>query len=382
MLQHLPKSFTLIVTVLLVLGMALPVAAQGATCQDPFVVVLPDSPYTGPADMEFGRDDYDARNVRLGNLCGMVIHGNNRDNRIFGSTGDDVIFGYAGNDAIVGGLGDDTLYGGDESGRNDWNADIIYGDAHHIPTGLVQSLSIYTPQAIEDEGFTQFLPVLLGIIGISDPVATLDPERLFEIYDGEPGDDSIFTGDAGGEALWNGDLIIAGSGDDMVTAGTSTGATVWNGDLIFGGSGNDLLSAGRYAGNEGWRGAAIMGGLDDDQVNGGDSRGDGGWSGDLLLGNSGNDILQGGSYTGNEGWNGTLAVGGDGNDLINGSSAQGNEGWNGDVLVGAAQDDRLVGGNYFGNEGWMLYCYRRHKHIHSYLQLPHEHIPTFQGNYK
>ena len=93
-----------------------------------------------------------------------MIHGNDRDNRIFGSAGDDVIFGYAGNDAIVGGLGDDTLYGGDESGRPDRNADIIYGDAHNIPTALVQSLSIYTPQAIEDEGFVQFLPVLLGLI--------------------------------------------------------------------------------------------------------------------------------------------------------------------------------------------------------------------------
>ena len=94
MLQHLSKSFTLMLTALLVLGAALPVAAQGASCQDPFVVVLPDSPYNGAADLVFDQDDYDARNVKLGDLCGLVIHGNDRDNRIFGSAGDDVIFGY------------------------------------------------------------------------------------------------------------------------------------------------------------------------------------------------------------------------------------------------------------------------------------------------
>ena len=47
MLQHLSKSFTLMLTALLVLGLALPVAAQGANCHDPFVVALPDSPYNG-----------------------------------------------------------------------------------------------------------------------------------------------------------------------------------------------------------------------------------------------------------------------------------------------------------------------------------------------
>ena len=164
MLQHLSKSFTLLLTTLLVLGAALPVAAQGASCQDPFVVALPDSPYNGAADMVIDQDDYDARNVKLGDLCGLVIHGNDRDNRIFGSAGDDVIFGYGGNDAIVGGLGDDTLYGGDESGRDDWNADIIYGDAHNIPTGLVQSLSIYTPQSLQDEGVMQYVPSADGAL--------------------------------------------------------------------------------------------------------------------------------------------------------------------------------------------------------------------------
>ena len=119
----------------------------------------------------FDADDYDARNVKLGDLCGLVIHGNDRDNRIFGSAGDDVIFGYGGNDAIVGGLGDDTLYGGDESGRDDWNADIIYGDAHNIPSGLVQSLSIYSPQSIEDEGVMQLVPVLLASSRTLNPSA-------------------------------------------------------------------------------------------------------------------------------------------------------------------------------------------------------------------
>ena len=182
-------------------------------------------------------------NVKLGDLCGLVIHGNDRDNRIFGSAGDDVIFGYGGNDALVGGLGDDTLYGGDESGRDDRNADIIYGDAHNIPTGLVQSLSIYSPQSIQDAGVMRFVPVLMALFGARDSLSEIDPQRLFEEYDGQPGNDSIFTGNADGEAVWNGDLIIAGSGNDMVTAGSSALRRSGMAILFFGGSGDDLLTS-------------------------------------------------------------------------------------------------------------------------------------------
>ena len=36
---------------------------SGATCQDPFVVALPDSPYNGVAYLVFDQDDYDARTL-------------------------------------------------------------------------------------------------------------------------------------------------------------------------------------------------------------------------------------------------------------------------------------------------------------------------------
>ncbi|MBN1284547.1 MAG: hypothetical protein JXB47_04035, partial [Anaerolineae bacterium] len=78
------------------------------------VVVMADSPYTGPRDLDLPDSaDYGADDIELGPMCGVVIHANNGDNEISGTAGDDIIYGYAGNDPWISGeAGDDIIFGG------------------------------------------------------------------------------------------------------------------------------------------------------------------------------------------------------------------------------------------------------------------------------
>lgn len=78
-----------------------------------YVIVLKDSPYTGPRSAEISADDYDFTNYALGSAIGLVIHANNRPNNITGSPGHDLIWLYGGDDVAEGGAGNDVLLGGD-----------------------------------------------------------------------------------------------------------------------------------------------------------------------------------------------------------------------------------------------------------------------------
>ena len=114
-------------------------------CTKPIVVVLSGSSYTGSADIQLDGNDFDGRTYDLDGACGLAIHGNQRANILFGSTGNDTLYGYGGNDVLVGGLGDDIVYGGDEDSRGDGstrNGDLMFGDAHDLPSELTDSLSM------------------------------------------------------------------------------------------------------------------------------------------------------------------------------------------------------------------------------------------------
>jgi hypothetical protein len=203
-------------------------AAEGDTCVY-LIVVLPGSPYTGPADINGSGDDFDATSLNLGCIAGLEIHGNDNDNFIFGSFGDDTIYGYGGDDFIIGdgcgcddGAGDDVIYGGD-------GFDIIFGDSE------------------------------FGAGSGND------------VIDGGNDDDVIFGDSADGDGSGN-DVLNGGGGDDLIVGDSIFGDGSGD-DVIDGGGGDDLIVGDSVFG-AGSGDDVIDGGADFDEVTGTGSTGD------------------------------------------------------------------------------------------------------------
>ena len=98
------------------------------------VIVLQNSPYTGPYTKLVNANDYNMSNEDLMGAAGVEFHGNNVDNMVTGSPGNDLIWLYDGNDRAEGGAGDDVIIGGngndfltDVSPADIRDKDVIYG---------------------------------------------------------------------------------------------------------------------------------------------------------------------------------------------------------------------------------------------------------------
>jgi Ca2+-binding RTX toxin-like protein len=77
------------------------------------VIVLQNSPYTGPYTKLVNANGYNMTNEDLMGASGVEFHGNNVRNEVIGSPGNDLIWLYDGNDQAEGGAGDDILVGGE-----------------------------------------------------------------------------------------------------------------------------------------------------------------------------------------------------------------------------------------------------------------------------
>lgn len=73
------------------------------------VIVLQNSPYTGPYTKLVAADEYDGRTEDLQGASGLEIHGNNQKNKIYGSAGPDLIFAYGDSDFVNPQAGIDVL---------------------------------------------------------------------------------------------------------------------------------------------------------------------------------------------------------------------------------------------------------------------------------
>jgi hypothetical protein len=262
-------------------------SAQALQCDGFLTVVLADSPFKGSADIDIKGDDYDGRTQELGTKCGLIIHGNNRPNKLYGGAGADQIYGYDGIDTIYGSGGDDfvsgggdwdTLYGGwdnsDGIGRQDGNDTIEGGDGVDFVRG----------------GNNNFIYGGSGVV-----------------WAGSRGDDGSDTIDGG-----DGDDVIEG-GNDNAGGGQGHDAD----DKIFGGAGNDVIYGGNNNNIEG------SGNDGNDTIDGGD----------------GDDELYGGNY--NHGGSGD-----DGNDDISaGAGANTLYGGNFNDFGGSGKDNQAGGGD-------------------------------------
>jgi hypothetical protein len=90
-----------------------PVVAAVIIVNNRVVIVLQNSPYTGPRDVNVAANDFDGTGYVLPTgKVGLEIHGNDLANHLTGSSGSDILFGYGGNDTLIDSTGDDTAFGG------------------------------------------------------------------------------------------------------------------------------------------------------------------------------------------------------------------------------------------------------------------------------
>jgi Ca2+-binding RTX toxin-like protein len=217
-------------------------------CLGYLTVVLPGSPFTGPADITEATDNYDGRGQDLGSHCGLIIHGNDQGNQIFGGPGTDQIYGYGGADTIYGQEGadlinghdgDDSLWGGsdntDGTGRADVN-DVVDGG---LGDDTIRGGSQNAAGAQASDGDD----VLMG--GGSDDTIYGGNQNAAG-SSGDDGNDSVDGGD-GDDVLYGGNQNDTGSGNDgndtmIVGSGTNT---IYGGNLNSpGGSGTDNANGG------------------------------------------------------------------------------------------------------------------------------------------
>lgn len=172
------------------------------------IVVMADSPYTGPRDTDVPDSTYyGADYIELGVMCGVIIHANANDNEISATSARDIIYGYGGNDTwLYGDAGDDIIFGGegdDEIDGGEGN-DIIFG-------GPGNELWLYGSEGDD---------IIFGEDGEDE-------------LDGGPGNDSLYGGPGNDPWLYGaeGDDIIAGGpgcneigggpGDNTITGAVS-----------------------------------------------------------------------------------------------------------------------------------------------------------------
>jgi hypothetical protein len=76
------------------------------------VIVLQNSPYTGPYTRLIASDNYDGTGEDLMGATGVELYANNANNTVRGTNGNDIIHLYAGTDTTDGGPGNDDTYMG------------------------------------------------------------------------------------------------------------------------------------------------------------------------------------------------------------------------------------------------------------------------------
>lgn len=76
------------------------------------VIVLQNSPYTGPYTRLIASDNYDGTGEDLMGAIGVELYANNANNTVRGTSGNDIIHLYAGTDTTDGGPGNDDTYAG------------------------------------------------------------------------------------------------------------------------------------------------------------------------------------------------------------------------------------------------------------------------------
>jgi Ca2+-binding RTX toxin-like protein len=76
------------------------------------VIVLQNSPYTGPYTRLIASDNYDGTGEDLMGAIGVELYANNANNTVRGTNGNDIIHLYAGTDTTNGGPGNDDTYMG------------------------------------------------------------------------------------------------------------------------------------------------------------------------------------------------------------------------------------------------------------------------------
>lgn len=79
------------------------------------VIVLQNSPYTGPYTRLIASDNYDGTGEDLMGAIGVELYANNANNTVRGTNGNDIIHLYRGIDTTDGGPGNDDTYAGSET---------------------------------------------------------------------------------------------------------------------------------------------------------------------------------------------------------------------------------------------------------------------------
>ncbi|WP_448538895.1 calcium-binding protein [Sphingobium yanoikuyae] len=221
---------------------------------------------------------------------GMLLVGNDLDNRIFGNVGNDTIRGgaFRGADALFGGAGDDVLEGEDGNDELSGGEGIDTVSYEHATAGVTVSLSATGWTNTVGAG-TDWIYGCENILG----------SAFADVLTGDDGN-NVLTGLAGADVLsglGGDDVIEGGAGDDVLSGGAGIDTASYEQaaagvqvslltGLATGGAGNDTLS-----GIENIRGSAYADGLTGDDGNNALS----GLAGDdLIEGGAGDDILSGG----------------------------------------------------------------------------------------
>lgn len=200
------------------------------------VVVLPGSPYTGPADL------LDTDTTFKGTPCPELIYGTNGDDNIQGEGGLDILVGFGGNDTLYGGEGSDIIFGGDGDDRillefspGSTGSDLAFGGAGN---DIIMGIGGWVPIVYGDNPL--LYSAVQSVTGVAPNSVQLNNGFVIEIL----GADEYARATA------------ADFGSDMIIV---RAASAW----IYGGGGNDTLVGGDY-------GDFLFGGEGFDYANGND----------------------------------------------------------------------------------------------------------------
>ncbi|WP_268934368.1 calcium-binding protein [Sphingobium yanoikuyae] len=281
---------------------------------------------------------------------GMLLVGNDLDNRIFGNVGNDTIRGgaFRGADALFGGAGDDVLEGEDGNDELSGGEGIDTVSYEHATAGVTVSLSATGWTNTVGAG-TDWIYGCENILG----------SAFADVLTGDDGN-NVLTGLAGADVLsglGGDDVIEGGAGDDVLSGGAGIDTASYEHaaagvqvslatGVATGGAGNDTLSDFEN----------VIGSAFADVLTGNDGN-------NVLAGLAGDDILSGGAGIDTASYEQAaagvqvslltgLATGGAGNDTLSGienirgsAYADGLTGDDGNnALSGLAGDDLIEGG--------------------------------------